>query len=55
MTPPGQNTQGGVAQLVTIVGYVVGFSYPVLALSAGRRGVYQIFFARTSRTSWGRF
>lgn len=32
------------ANLVSPVGYILGFSYPVLALSTGVRSVYQLFF-----------
>jgi len=34
----------GPAQLIRVIGYILGFSYPILALSAGTRGLYQIFF-----------
>ncbi len=34
----------GPAQLVRIIGYILGFSYPILALSGGVRGFYQLFF-----------
>ena len=32
------------ANLVSPVGYILGFSYPVLALSTGVRSLYQLFF-----------
>lgn len=33
-----------IADLITPIGYLLGLSYPVLALSTGVRGVYQLFF-----------
>jgi hypothetical protein len=29
---------------ISLIGYVLGISYPLLALSTGARGVYQLFF-----------
>ena len=33
----------GLSQLVATFGYVIAFSYPLLALSTGVRAIYQIF------------
>ena len=32
------------ASLVSAAGYILAFSYPVLALSTGVRAIYQLFF-----------
>lgn len=36
--------EGGLSQVVATFGYIIAFSYPLLALSTGFRAVYQIFF-----------
>lgn len=35
---------GGLSQLVSTFGYILGISYPLLALSTGVRSIYQLFF-----------
>lgn len=32
------------ARAISLIGYVLGISYPLLALSTGARGLYQLFF-----------
>jgi hypothetical protein len=31
-------------ELISPIGYILGFSYPLLALSTGARGLYRLFF-----------
>lgn len=49
MSPPEQQTSpapptGLVSDIASVAGYVLAVSYPVLALSTGVRGAYQLFF-----------
>jgi hypothetical protein len=32
------------ARAISLIGYILGISYPLLALSTGARGLYQLFF-----------
>lgn len=42
--PPPDPPAGFMADLASVAGYVLAVSYPVLALSTGVRGAYQLFF-----------
>jgi len=37
-------TRGGLSRFVSTAGYILGISYPLLALSTGVRAIYQLFF-----------
>ena len=39
-----ETPQTKTSRFMTAVGYILGISYPLLALSTGARGIYQLFF-----------
>lgn len=43
-TAPADAPQTKTSRFMTAVGYILGISYPLLALSTGARGAYQLFF-----------
>lgn len=41
------------SDIASVAGYILGVSYPVLALSTGVRGIYQLFFKAAPVTNLG--
>ncbi len=39
----GQQPQDAKTRAISLIGYILGISYPLLALSTGARGLYQLF------------
>ncbi|MCO5244922.1 MAG: hypothetical protein M9927_14035 [Anaerolineae bacterium] len=44
IAPSAEETETTISRFMSAIGYVLGISYPLLALSTGARGVYQLFF-----------
>ncbi len=42
--PAPDQPQDTKARILSLIGYILGISYPLLALSTGARGLYQLFF-----------
>lgn len=40
---PAENPQDAKTRAISLIGYILGISYPLLALSTGARGLYQLF------------
>ncbi|MEO8083419.1 MAG: hypothetical protein ABI780_06315 [Ardenticatenales bacterium] len=52
-SPPSPPAQPVLSDIASVAGYVLGVSYPVLALSTGVRGIYQLFFKAAPVTTLG--